>query len=97
MIVYRVTSDLSLQQIYGSTEDPRYGDGSWYNLRCELRRGNWDPPELYILEPLKPRGDFLGLWGNLVIQDAAYQKIFHVFNDCCEMLPIEVEGERMWV
>src|SRR5690606_33551083 len=72
----------------------------YLHFMCRRQGENWRPPELYIPEPLLPRGDFMGLQGYdpIVVRDRVYQEfLVGVLDPVCEMLPLEFEGERWWV
>lgn len=96
MVVFEVKCDPAYQRLYPVKTDPRASGVEWNRFACKSRKEDWNPPPFYVLEPLKPRGDFTGFSCNLVVRDSAYQKIHRVFDVCCEMLPIDFEGERWW-
>jgi hypothetical protein len=101
MIVFQVDSDLDYRQLYGMEEDPRYGLLEWSRLDCTRRVSIWNPPKLFVHEPLKPRGDFMGLQStNLILRQSALDKIGYnpfAIDELFELLPIDFEEERMWV
>jgi hypothetical protein len=100
MIVYRVHADTSsFQKLDSANRDPWYAGARYLHFNCQAQGNSWKPPELYVKEPLMPRGDFVGLQGfdPIVVRDSVYQKYLRSLDYCCELLPLKFEGEQMWV
>jgi hypothetical protein len=100
MIVYEVRADLDFQNPDTANRDRHYVSREYLHFMCRRRGQAWNPPELYVPEPLLPRGDFMGLQGRdpIVVRDRVFHEfLVGVIDPVCEMLPLEFEGERWWV
>jgi hypothetical protein len=100
MIVYRIIADPDYQSFDTANRDRQYVSGEYLHFMCRRQGENWKAPELYVPEPLLPRGDFAGLQGRdpIVVRDRVYQEfLVGVIDPITELLPLEFEGERWWV
>ena len=93
MKVYRVRHDVNNYQSLFTN------DKQFYDIRfdCTNKAATWNPPQMFVLEPLLKEGDFISLPGgaHLVVRQTGLSKVRRFFMEAGELLPISFQGQEL--
>lgn len=93
MKVYRVEADVnSFQWIMPEVPD---SDLVKFRFDCTERVGSWEPPRVFVFDPLKEKGDFLHFGSDTLLASPRAATITRTFFDAAgESLPLFYDNER---